>query len=209
MAGLIDAYVAGLRRELDFDRVMAERLASEAEDHLREAAEADSEWPAPEAERRAIERFGLSREIAAQVAADAIDRQARQTWAIILACMVLTLLAMRLRVAWLDGDTVSTLAPIIDRYAFIAAITAGVIGWFSSRRALVAPLICLAGLVASIAAGFVRADLFAHGAPLGVLLTAGGEVLLIGLLCIRLAGFGWWLRRTAALRTAGTGGVAP
>src|SRR5215475_7593006 len=155
MASLIDQYVECLRRELDFDRTVAERLASEVEDHLREAAEADPAWPAPEAERRAIERFGLSREIAAQFAADAIARQARRTWITILACVVVTFVAMRLRVVWLDGDDASALAPIVDRYAFIAAIATGAIGWLGSRRSLLAPSICLAGLAASIAAGFV------------------------------------------------------
>jgi hypothetical protein len=202
MAGLIEQYVAQLRRELDFDRTVAERLASEVEDHLREAAEADPAWPAAEADRRAIERFGLSREIAAQFATDAIDRQARRTWITIAACVVVTFVAMRLRAVWLDDDTVSVVAPIVDRYAFIAAIAAGAIGWIGSRRSLLAPSICLAGLVASIAAGFVRADLFAHGAPMAVLLTAVGEVLLIALLCVHVVGFGRQLKRTAGVRGA-------
>ena len=68
MSGVIDDYVAALRRELDFDPALARRLASEVEDHLRDAAEADPAWPSPEAERRAVERFGLGREIAAQFA---------------------------------------------------------------------------------------------------------------------------------------------
>jgi hypothetical protein len=202
MAGMIDDYVAGLRRALDFDRTVADRLASEIGDHLREAAEADPAWPAPEAERRVIERFGLSREIATQFAADAIDRQARRTWIIMAACVTVTFVAMRLRVMWLDGDSISAMAPLIDRYAFIAAIAVGAIGWFGWRRSLLAPSLCLAGLAASIAAGFVRADLFAHGAPLAVLLTAAGEVLLVGLLCVNIVGFGRQLRRTATLRGA-------
>jgi hypothetical protein len=45
MAGVIDDYVASLRRELDFDPALARRLASEVEDHLRDAAEADPAWP--------------------------------------------------------------------------------------------------------------------------------------------------------------------
>ena len=44
MAGVIDDYVASLRRELDFDPALARRLASEVEDHLRDAAEADPAW---------------------------------------------------------------------------------------------------------------------------------------------------------------------
>jgi hypothetical protein len=202
MAGLIEAYVANLRREFDCDRAAAARIASEVEDHLRESAEADPAWPSVEAERRAIERFGLSREIAAKFAADAIDRQARRTWMTVLACVIVTFVAMRLRVMWLDGEAVSALAPLVDRYAFLGAIAAATVGWFASRRSLPALLLCLVGLAASIAAGFVRADLFAHGAPLGVLLTAGGEIGLVGLLCVHLVGLGRQLRRTAALRGA-------
>ena len=202
MAGLIETYVADLRRELDFYRLAAQRIANEVEDHLRESAEADPAWPSPDAERRAIERFGLGREIAAQFAADAIDRQARRTWMTVLACVIVTFVAMRLRVIWLDGETVSALAPLVDRYAFLGAIAAATVGWFALRRSLLALSLCLVGLGASIAAGFVRADLFAHGAPLGVLLTAGGEILLVGLLCVHLVGFGRQLRRTAALRGA-------
>ena len=61
MAGLIDDYIASLKQELDFDQTLAQRLSSEVEDHLREAAEADPAWPSPEAERRALQRFGLAR----------------------------------------------------------------------------------------------------------------------------------------------------
>ena len=61
-----------LRRDLDFDPALARRMADEVEAHLWDAAEADPAWPSPEAERRAVERFGLAREIAAQFAADAV-----------------------------------------------------------------------------------------------------------------------------------------
>jgi len=200
MSGAIDDYVAALRRELAFDPALASRLASEVEDHLRNAAEADPAWPSPEAERRAVERFGLGREIAAQFAADAVDRQARRTWITLAVTVVVTFVAMRLRVIWLDDGAISTLAPIVDRYAFIAALTVGVIAWFAFRRSLAALAVCLVGLLASIAAGIVRADLFANGAPVHVLLSAAGEITLIGLLSFHVIGLGWRLRRTALLR---------
>ena len=203
MAGVIDDYVGELRRELSFDPPLAQRLASEIEDHLREAAEADPAWPSGEAERRAVERFGLSREIAAQFAVDAVDREARRTWVTLVATVVITLIAMRLRAVWLDDGAIIALAPLIDRYAFIAAMAAGVVGWFAFRRSVMAPALCLAGLGASIAAGFVRADLFTDGAPLSVLLTAAGEVALVGLLFWRVVGLGQRLRCTAMLRGAG------
>lgn len=204
MSGAIDDYVANLRRELDFDPALARRLASEVEDHLREAAEADPAWPSPEAERRAVQRFGLGREIAAQFAADAVDRQARRTWIALALTVVVTFVAMRLRVIWLDGDVVAApltfIAPLIDRYAFIAALAVGLIAWFAFRRSLAALAICLGSLLASIGAGIVRADLFAGGAPIHVLLSAAAEIALIGVLSFHVVGLGRRLRRTAMLR---------
>ena len=202
MASLIDDYVASLRRELSFDNALARRLPEEIEAHLRDAAEADPVWPAAEAERRAIERFGLAREIAAQFAADAVDRQARRTWIALLATVAVTFVAMRLRVIWLGEaeDSLSVLTPLIDRYAFVAAIAVAGIGWLAFRRSLLPLAGSLVGLVASIAAGIVRAGLFVDRAPLHVLLAAVGEIALIGLLAVQVFGLGARLRRTAMLR---------
>jgi hypothetical protein len=205
VAGVIEGYVASLRRELDFDPALARRMTDEIEAHLWDAAEADPAWPSPEAERRAVERFGLAREIAGQFAADAVNRQARRTWIALLATVAVTFVAMRLRVIWLGdvGDSLSVLAPLVDRYAFIAALGVAAIGWFAFRRSLLPLAICLAALAASIAAGILRAGLFVEAAPLHVLLTAAGEIALIGLLSFHVIGLGRWLRRTAMLRRAG------
>lgn len=205
MAGVIEQYVAALRRDLDFDPVLADRLAEEVGSHLRDVAEADPAWPSPDAERRAIARFGLAQEIAAQFAADAIDRQARRAWIMLAATVAVTFIAMRLRVMWLDDlDTaISTLAPLIDRYAFIASLAVGVVGWFIFRRSLMPLAICLGGLAVSIAAGIVRAGLFVDGAPPHVLLAAAGELALITLLSRHVFGLHRHLRRTANLRRAG------
>jgi hypothetical protein len=200
MAGLIDTYIAELRQELDFDPALARRLASEVEDHLREAAEADPSWPSVDAERRALERFGLAREIAAQFAADAVDRQAKRAWATLLVTVLVTLVAMRLRSIWLGSDAALALAPLVDRYAFLAAVGVAAIGWFVWRRSLLPLVLCLAALAASITAGFVRAELFAGAAPLTVLLPALGEVALMVLLSFHVVGLGRRLARTAALR---------
>jgi len=205
MAGVIDDYVASLRRELDFDPALARRMAEDIEAHLRDAAEADPAWPSPEAERRAVERFGLAREIAGQFATDAVSRQARRTWIALLATVLVTFIAMRLRVMWLNdfGDSLSVLAPLVDRYAFIAALAVGAIGWFAFRRSLLPLAICLGALAASIAAGILRAGLFVEGAPLNVLLAAAGEIALTGLLSFHVIGLGLRMRRTAMLRRAG------
>lgn len=204
MAGLIEQYVAALRREFDFDRALARRLSDEVEAHLRDAAEADPAWPSPDAERRAIERFGLARDIAPQFAKDAVERQVRRTWIALLVTVAVTFVAMRLRVNWLGevGDTLSVLAPVIDRYAFIVALAIAAIGWWRFRNSLVPLLVCLAALITSIGAGIVRAGLFVDGAPLQVLLPAAGEVALIGLLAFHVVGLGRRLRRTASLRRA-------
>jgi len=204
MAGVIDEYVAALRRDLDFDPPLARRLADEVEAHLWDAAEADPAGLSPEAERRAVARFGLAREIAAQFAGDAIDRQARRTWIMLAATVAVTFVAMRLRVLWLDdlGASMSALAPLIDRYAFIAALVVGIVGWLAFRRSLMPLAICLGGLAASIAAGIARAGLFVDGAPLHVLLAAAGEVALIALLSWHVFGLHRRLRRTAILRRA-------
>jgi hypothetical protein len=205
MAGVIEAYVASLRRELDFDPVLAQRMAEEVEAHLWEAAEADPSWPSPQAERRAVERFGLAREIAGQFASDAVGRQASRTWVALLATVVMTFIAMRLRVMWLDdlGGSLSALAPLVDRYAFIGALAVASVGWFAFRRSLLPLALCLTALAASIGAGIVRAGLFVEGAPLHVLLSAAGEVALIGLLCFNVVGLGRRLRRAALLRRVG------
>ena len=204
MAGVIDDYLETLRRELDFEPALARRLTDEVEAHLWEAAEADPAWPSADAERRAVARFGLAREIAAQFAVDAINRQARRTWIMLLATVVVTFIAMRLRVMWLAdfGDAVSALAPLIDRYGFLVALAVGAIGWFAFRRSVLPLAICLAALAASIAAGILRAGLFVNGAPLHVLLGAAGEITLIGLLSFYVIGLGRRLRRTATLRRA-------
>jgi hypothetical protein len=205
VAGVIEGYVASLRRELDFDPALARRMADEIEAHLRDSAEADPAWPSPEAERRAVERFGLAREIAGQFAADAVNRQARRTWIALLATVAVTFVAMRLRAMWLGdvGDSLSVLAPFVDRYAFIAALGVAAIGWFAFRRSLLPLAICLAALASSIAAGILRAGLLVEAAPLHVLLTAAGEIALIGLLSFHVIGLGRRLRCTAMLRRAG------
>ena len=204
MAGVIEDYVASLRRQLDFDPALADRIADEVEAHLRDAAEADPAWPSLQAERRAVERFGLAREIAAQFATDAVNRQARRTWIALAVTVAVTFVAMRLRVMWLDdfGDSLPALAPLVDRYAFIAALGVALVGWFSFRSSLLPLAISLAALAASIAAGIFRAGVFVEGAPLHVLLSAAGEIALIGLLSFHVLGLARRLRRTAMLRRA-------
>lgn len=206
MAGVIDRYLATLRRDLDFDPALARRMVEEVAAHLREAAEADPSWPSPEAERRAVERFGLAREIAGQFAVDSVDRQSRRSWIALLATVAVTFVAMRLRVIWLGevGDTISMVTPLVDRYAFIAALAVAAVGWLAFRHSLLPLAICLAALSASIAAGICRAGLFlGAAAPLHVVLAAAVEIALVGLLAFHVIGLRRRLRRTAMLRRTG------
>lgn len=163
MAGLIDDYLAVLDRRLGFDRALSARVRAEVEDHLREAAEA-SALPPDEAERRAVCRFGDADEIARRFAADALSAQANRTWLALAAAAGAGFLAMRLRRMMLDGGAfdAAPVAALIDRYAFIAAITAGIAGWLvlhlrpqisRFRLAGAAGTISFALLTTSIAAG--------------------------------------------------------
>lgn len=204
MAGVIDTYLASLRHDLDFDPALARRLAQEVESHLWEAAEADPAWPSDVAERRAVERFGLAREIAVQFAADAVAQQSRRTWLTVIAAVIVTFIAMRLRVMWLSDIEITSLAPFIDRYAFAAAVAVATVGWLVFRGSLLPLAACLTGLAVSIVAGFMRAELFAGGAPLHVLLPAAGEVALVGLLAWRIVDLRRRVRRTASLQGTGT-----
>ncbi len=202
MAGVIDTYLAGLRREFDFDPALGRRMAEEIEAHLWDAAEADPAWPSADAERRAVERFGLARAIAAEFAADAVARQSKRTWIALVATLAVTFVAMRLRQMWLGdvGDLFPTLAPVVDRYAFIAALAVGTVAWFAWRRSWLPLAVCLVAIIASVGAGILRAGLFVDGAPLSVLIAAAGEIALIGLLAFHVIGLGRRLRRTALLR---------
>jgi hypothetical protein len=200
MAGLIEQYIAALKQEMEFSSALARRLACEVEDHLRDAAEADPAWPSPEAERRAIERFGLARDIAAQFAADAVEQQSKRTWLTLLLTVLMTLVAMRARAIWTDDGAASMLAPLVDRYAFLGAVGVAVVGWLAYRRSLLPLALCLLGLCASIIAGLVRVELLTRTAPQAVLLLALGELALVALLSFHVVALARKLRRTATLR---------
>ena len=182
MSRAIDDYVNVLGRELSFDRGLSRRVRAEIEDHLREAAEADPAWPAEEAERHAVVRFGDWRDIAGQFTADAVNRQSKRPWLALLAAVFATFLAMRLRMMWLEGgeEAVLALAPLIDRYAFVLGVATAAAGWWLFRHSLLPIVICIAALAASIAAGILRTDLLA--APLHVVAGTVCEVALVLLL---------------------------
>jgi HAAS len=128
VAALIDRYLAALERELSFDPALARRLRYEVEDHLDQASAAGG----PDAERRAIERFGEPRDIAARFAASSLRRQRKALGLAVVAAIAGIFLAMKIRIAaaGLAGSAPGLAAVLaVDRYAFWFAAIAGALGW--------------------------------------------------------------------------------
>lgn len=138
MPALIDRYLAALERELSFDPALARRLRYEVEDHLEQAIAAGG----PGAERRAIERFGEPRDIAARFAASSLRRQRKALGLAVVAAIAGIFLAMKIRIA-AAGLAANALAHgrglaavlAVDRYAFCFAAVVGVLGWVHAVRA--------------------------------------------------------------------------
>ena len=96
MAGVIDEYVAALRRDLDFDPALARRMADEVEAHLlgrrrsrsglavarRRTTRGRALRPRPRDRRAIRRRCG--------------DRQARRSWIVLLATVAVTFVARAL-----------------------------------------------------------------------------------------------------------------
>jgi hypothetical protein len=103
---------------------------------------------------------------------------------------------------WLEGidDPMSALAPLVDRYGFIAAVSSAVIGWWVFRRSVLPLILCVVALAASIAAGIARGDLLAT--PGHVAVGTACEVALVAMLSIYVIGLWQRLRMTETLRRA-------
>ena len=142
--GLISAYAASLAARLGFDRSLARCVRQEVEDHLQEAAAADSAGDRLGAQRRAIANFGDPRAIAAQFAMASLAGQARKIGPTIALIIAAVFVAMATRLAWYDltqwavceatrplGETVGW----IDRAAFLFAALSGITAWvYIGRR---------------------------------------------------------------------------
>ena len=141
---MIADYLEVLARELDFDRSLSRCVRQEVEDHLREAAAADSAGDPLEAERRAIANFGDPRVIAAQIAVASLARHTRKIGVTVVLVIAAVFLAMMTRVAWYDltqwalcenMQSLSETVGLIDRSAFWLAVTGGIAGWaYIGRR---------------------------------------------------------------------------
>ncbi|QOZ30497.1 hypothetical protein [Bradyrhizobium sp. CCBAU 53421] len=145
MTHLIAKYVEALGRELSFDRALARRVCEEVEEHLRESAERQPGSDRMEAERRAIERFGPAKTIAAQFAATSLLKQSRAVGPIVPLIVLGVFIAMKSRVAWYGatGWTASNpagfqdlgvVAYAFDRYAFYLALIVGLCAWVYASR---------------------------------------------------------------------------
>lgn len=158
MAGVIDAYLAQLGHRLAFDAALSARVCAEVEDHLREAAEAQTALSQDEAERRAVQRFGCVDDLAARFATDTLGALATRSWLALAAAALAAFLAMRLRHMLLDNGAFEA-APagaLFDRFGFITALAAGLAGWLTFQLARAPTLstfriASLAGTVSAIA----------------------------------------------------------
>jgi hypothetical protein len=139
---MIQDYLDGLSRELDFDRSLARCVRQEVEDHLWEAVAADSTGNLLEAQRRAVANFGDARVIAAQFATVSLAKQSRKAGVAAVLVIAGIFIAMKARVAWYaatqwaigdDLKAVGGLVGVIDRYAFCLAAIVGVSGWLYIR----------------------------------------------------------------------------
>lgn len=158
-SGAISGYAEALAGRLSFDPALARAVREEVEDHLWEAVAADPDGDAREAQRRAVANFGDLKVIAARIAAVSLAGQTRKIGVTVMLVLAGVLLAMTMRVTWYDltqwglcesaielGDKLG----LIDRSAFLLAVTGGAAGWAWSRVRLQLWKTATAGLVASV-----------------------------------------------------------
>jgi len=135
-AGMISNYLDALEQAMRFDRALARAVRLEAEDHLREAVAADPAADRREAERRAVEKFGDPRVIAARFAVVSLVRQSRRVGITIILVIAAVFTAMKARVAWYattqwavadDMRAISGHVALVDRYAFWSAVIVGIV----------------------------------------------------------------------------------
>jgi hypothetical protein len=132
---MIAAYLKRLSDALEFDPALASHVVAETREHLFDAADQESIDDREEAERRAVDRFGDPRALAAQFAAISLARHARRVGVGVILAIVTIMVMMKTRVAWyafvqwtLADDARATAASIhsISRYSFWLAATLGI-----------------------------------------------------------------------------------
>jgi hypothetical protein len=135
---VIAEYVEALAGKLSFDCALSRCVRQEVEDHLREAVAADPAGAAPEAERRAVARFGDADAIAGQFAVASLAGETRRIAAAVVVVIAGVFLAMKARLAWYaltqwalsaDAMAASAIVGAVDRYAFWLSVVVGLAGW--------------------------------------------------------------------------------
>jgi hypothetical protein len=140
VSDLISEYLDTLTRELSFDPSLARRMREEAENHLQETIASDPTEAMIEAERRAIDRFGAARDIAAQCAIPSLLKQAKTAGAATTLITIGVLIAMKSRLVWYgatgriagdgpDLDSVRAILVSVDRFSFWCALLIAIGGW--------------------------------------------------------------------------------
>ena len=143
---LVTEYLEALSREFGFDTALGRRVQSEVEDHLWESTPNEPGMDPAEAQRRAIAKFGDTREIARQYAASSLLAQTRRVGIIALLALVVIYTGMKGRVAWYGltqwelSDHLKEVVPIwvsVDLNAFRIALAVGImgLGYIGTRRA--------------------------------------------------------------------------
>lgn len=167
-------YANALRRELGFDRQLAERAHEDLAEYLDEMAAAG--MGRDEAERR----FGAVEDIARSYASAALPGRLRQTLKAAGWLALATFLFMRWRSIALGFDPFAqpTLLSLIDGVGFLIGAAALIVAWRrrSDGAGMRAPLLFAGAAIAvSTAASLLRA-LPALGGPDGMLILATGAV---------------------------------
>jgi hypothetical protein len=208
-SGAIAGYAKALAARLAFDRGLARAVREEVEDHLWQAAAAETAGDPHEAQRRAIANFGDPKVLAAQFAAAALARQARDIGVSVLLVLAGVLLAMTARVTWYEltqrglrenalelGATLG----VVDRCAFLLAAIGGVASWAWSGGRLRLWALAAGGLVASVVCDGLLTALRLSGWEFSVdffvpLFSMAAEVACVALLVYQMRVFA---RRTSA-----------
>jgi hypothetical protein len=94
---MIAAYLKRLSDALEFDPALASHVVAETREHLVDAADQESIDDREEAERRAVDRFGDPRALAAQFAAISLARHARRVGVGVVLAIVTIMVMMKTR----------------------------------------------------------------------------------------------------------------
>jgi hypothetical protein len=129
MSQLIQDYLLGIERKLDFDSRLALRAREDIEEYLDELAFEQRLGPV-EAVKRAISGFGDTDSVARHYAESALSRQIGRTWLSLLLAAIGAFVAMRFRAVSIAGD-LSDLGSFLlwmDRFALAACVFFATVG---------------------------------------------------------------------------------